>query len=1412
MPGGKLTLSEEQKRLYQALSDATRMLADHQADPEAVRRGVLETIVRFVPHIRLACLGPGDFRDIISRPVYASGPAEAFAEELMGQPLPPGLESLSTGIPVQWNIRSRGRSATGWKKKALSHGIESILFLPVFSRETDCRSFLALSSDQPDYFDRLGADSFAPFSRLMTIALRQESEHLPSPLPENPSRPQEIQEKALEALPHPLAILEADSEEYRVLYANPAFLDLFGNIRGFPWLQDNLSSEQLDSATESLKSLNSLSIELPLRKKDGTTFFALLELTPVSGSHGNLTHLVCSLTDITEQKKEEKTLSSRTGFLKTVLNAIPNPVFLNNDKGEILDYNNAFAEFMKIGMTEWIGKTYDDLVSQKTAERYRRDRKRLVKDDKPVQKETALSLPDGTSRNVLMQIASWGTPETGQGLVGSFVDLTDRIQMERRIRESEEKYRRMIQYAPDGIFIMDPDSLTILEGNPIFADMIGIHFRESLVGLPVTTFMPDSEEELRKHIEDLLRDGSHVLNTRTVYRRRIGTEIHVSANETLIPYTGREAVLVQVRNISREVEKEGINRILHELDRMILQGKPLESLLELVLQEVLELYPFFSIHFCTPSPDGTIRIVRSASRSTRFLEAVSSMTTPIRWDTPQEAETSVGKALRTLEPQMVSLEGSQSEIFSFFDKQFGIEATLSIPVLHQGISLPWGILSVTVLEQSSLTNATVPLLEELSGKIGMAFSRHEEQSQIRLQKAAMNATPTPMFITDHMGHFEWANPAFLQKTGQTLEQIQGTVPRVFLSPPPPHYGLPDIWSAILSNGAFSGEIADWKKDGTPYTADTRITPIHSEEGRITHYIAVQNDITDKKLFEETLKKQANFDALTHLPNRSYLKNLLEETIKASRRNGSSLALCFLDLDGFKPINDQFGHEAGDQILVEVANRLLRTVRTGDTVARLGGDEFILLLNDMPQDSFVQHLLNRLLEAISQPYMIVGEEVRLTASIGVTFFPRDDSPAEVLLRHADQAMYQAKESGRNQFVFFASDENDMQSPMLDLHMASSLSHEDLSLRLQPEVDLATGQISSFSGTVVWKQPDTGPTEVQSLPYSFHNKKILQEIGYFSIVQALRETHHLSGAGHRFPVSIQLECWHLKDPLFMNRLGRIMEENGHQSNGEIAFDLTDTALLDRDPAFLNILEYCRSIGISLCLHDSTTSPSHHLELLRLWPLDRIKICSSLTSRIVDDPGAFALFDSIANMARVYRKDVSVTGLEEIETVIMVQKVGARYIQGNIISPPLPIESIQNFLADFHYSLNVTKRGSPPQGFPFLLAYLDHQRAIRRLVEMVQGGRPFPYTLEQAADPWNCRFGQWYYKNGLEQFGKHPTFLETGILHERAHALTTRIYQLHFEHRPKEAEDLVPTIIAVKNRILENLNTLETLSRKS
>ena len=1421
---GKVFLQDKRDRLYRAYSDATRILA-HQTDNTSALDGICEALVRNTGHIRLAWVCLGDLQAGIWKPLHCAGPASSAVSDLTIGSFPPELgkkllDSFSPMEPVLWKLQSHDEPVNEFQKNFLRQGIESTLFLPFRSLKSDNYAILLLGADHPDYFEQVGPASFLPFSDLATIALARKRK-TSSRSTGKVGSGQKPRKKMPESFPQAMAILEATPEgitpDSRIIYANPMFWDLIGEARENTdqspevfSIYQRIPPEQILKLQESIRSLIPPVIELPLVPKEGAGPPILLNISSVRKRDERGELVFCLLTPSFRRIHPDASPPRGDAFDKTILDAIPNPVFLNDGKGTIIGYNNAFANFMQIDRIQWIGKSFEELVPLENPKRYRRHGQKNLLREGTFRRETVLHLPDGTDRSVLMQIAAWGTNDREHGMVGTFIDLTDRIRTEQILQESEEKYRRMIQYAPDGIFIMDPDTLTVIEGNPIFADMIGIHFKEALVGLPVTTFIDLSENELRNDIQKLRLDEAHVLSVRSVYRRHNRTDIHVSANATLIPYAEKDAVLVQVRNISSEVEKEGINRILNQLDRMILQGKPLESLLELLLQETLNLFPFLSIHFCTAYPDGTMTIRRSASQSGDFLEKINLYAESLRWDSPQGRETSFGKALETLTPQILHIERSGSDPFSSLYRRLGIEATLSVPVLHQDNSLPWGILTVTVQDQSLLTNFVLSLLEELSGKIGMAFSRHEEHSLIRLQKAAMEATPTPMFITDCKGRIEWANPAFLLKSGYSLEEIAGTVPGIFLSAPPLPHDYPDLWSTLLAEGTFSGEIVDWKKDGSHYTTDTRITPIRSEDGNITHYITVQNDITEKKLFEETLKQQANYDPLTHLPNRAYFRDLLENTIKSARQSGKELALCFLDLDGFKPVNDQFGHEIGDRILLEVSNRLLRTVRSGDTVARLGGDEFVLLLNDIGQDTFLQSLLSRLLESISQPCMVGDQEVRLTASVGVTFFPRDDSPAEVLLRHADHAMYQAKESGRNQFLFFVPESDNPKYPLLDSQLESALSQNDFKLWVQPAVDLTTGQVSFLSGTLFWNQPEKGLREIQDLAHSIHSKRILLEIAYYSITQSLKNAHQLSESGTHLPIGINLDCWHLKDPGFLSRLGEIIDNHGQQLSGEIAFNLSDTGLMERDPEFQNILELCRAMGITLCLHDCTITPSHQLELLRSWPIDRIKICSSLTSRIVDDPGAFALFDSVANMARVYRQDVAAAGVQDIETVIMVQKLGVRYIQGPVISESIPVESIPAFLAEFNYKNGGQKAPALSRDFPFLLAYLDHQRAIRRLVEMVQGGRPFPYTMEQAADPWNCRFGQWYYKNAFERFGNLPAFRNAGILHERAHAMTTRIYQLHYEHRRQEAELLIPAIIEVKNRILEYLNTLDGISK--
>lgn len=291
------------------------------------------------------------------------------------------------------------------------------------------------------------------------------------------------------------------------------------------------------------------------------------------------------------------------------------------------------------------------------------------------------------------------------------------------------------------------------------------------------------------------------------------------------------------------------------------------------------------------------------------------------------------------------------------------------------------------------------------------------EEDLRLAASVFANAQQGILITDPAGSIIDANPAFCSLTGYSREEVLGGNPRKLKS------GLQDgdfyrrMWTQLLADGFWRGEIWNRKKNGELYPGILEISAVTDSTGGLTHYVGTFSDITDLKRTQKALERMANYDALTGLPNRALLSDRLRLAVSSAKRHGRPLAVCFLDADGFKTVNDAHGHEVGDQLLVQLAQRLSEAVRAGDTVCRLGGDEFILLLSNLDARLELEPVLGRILSETAKPYAVLGKSLGITVSLGVTIFPADDSDPDLLIRHADQAMYEAKKAGRNCYRMF-----------------------------------------------------------------------------------------------------------------------------------------------------------------------------------------------------------------------------------------------------------------------------------------------------------------------------------------------------------------------------------------------------------
>ncbi|MGQ9369787.1 diguanylate cyclase domain-containing protein [Azospirillum sp. ST 5-10] len=297
-------------------------------------------------------------------------------------------------------------------------------------------------------------------------------------------------------------------------------------------------------------------------------------------------------------------------------------------------------------------------------------------------------------------------------------------------------------------------------------------------------------------------------------------------------------------------------------------------------------------------------------------------------------------------------------------------------------------------------------------------ARLEDRVQTLL--AAMENSPVPIVITDPRGVIDYVNPKFTETSGWTAAEVLGRTPALFKSGHTPAEVYRDMWKTLRAGKEWRGEFYNRRKNGECYWEKTSIAPVLGAGGAIRHFVAVKEDITERKDAERRAWQRAHFDPLTELPNRALFEDRLNQAIARSHRSGKLLALMFLDLDLFKQVNDTYGHEVGDELLLEVAYRLRACVREYDTVSRLGGDEFVILLTDLSRDEEAADVAARIIDSVGRPFELDVGEVRIGVSIGVAVYPRDGHASAQLVKNADAAMYWSKAGGRNAFRFYSAD--------------------------------------------------------------------------------------------------------------------------------------------------------------------------------------------------------------------------------------------------------------------------------------------------------------------------------------------------------------------------------------------------------
>ena len=455
-------------------------------------------------------------------------------------------------------------------------------------------------------------------------------------------------------------------------------------------------------------------------------------------------------------------------------------------------------------------------------------------------------------------------------------------------------------------------------------------------------------------------------------------------------------------------------------------------------------------------------------------------------------------------------------------------------------------------------------------------------------------------------------------------------------------------------------------------------PLTDATGAIVGAVSSTVDVSQLIAQEQRLKLQAHFDILTGLPNRVLFSDRLDQALAHARRHREDLAVCMLDLDGFKLVNDRFGHPSGDLLLKQVARRLHESLRGDDTAARLGGDEFALLIGDLKTSGQCEQVVKRILEAVGAPYVIEGTEVCITASVGVTLFPGDTVDPDQLLRHADQAMYKAKQAGKNRFSIFDPTLESRARANFGLvrKIEDALERREFALYYQPKVDCRAGRVVGLEALIRWNHPVLGlrmPGEFLPL---VENEDVIVSIGDWVIAEALRQQASLRAAGHELTISVNIAARQLVHREFAERLEAVLSAGGRD---RLEIEILESAALEDISTVSSLITSFQQRGIRFALDDFGTGYSSLVHLKRLGA-DVLKIDQTFVRDMLDDPGDLAIVQGVVGLAGAFRRDVVAEGVEDMEHVRMLLAVGCDVMQGYGISRPLPAESLRWWLDAF------------------------------------------------------------------------------------------------------------------------------------
>jgi diguanylate cyclase (GGDEF)-like protein/PAS domain S-box-containing protein len=977
-----------------------------------------------------------------------------------------------------------------------------------------------------------------------------------------------------------------------------------------------------------------------LRARNGARYHISDSAAPIRVDHvrqSEILGVILVFTNVTNQYQLRQELRQSVDFLKNLLTISPSVTYILEFKlaaspefilsyisESVINYSGYPAEYWLDQPQAWQQSIHPDDLNK-----VKRTLLAVLQTDKPVTNQFRFRHRDGHYVTVEDHLSAVKDEYTQKvQIVGVVLDISE----QKHTAEQNALFGEILERSLNEIYIFDAHTFKFIQVNHGAKTNLGFSTEELSEMTPVDLKKDYNLATFKALISPLLNGESQRLIFETNHCRKDGSRYDVHVDLQTAHYGESLVFIAIIEDISERNQSQKHLNQERALLRSIIDSSP-------------------DLIFCK---DAQGRYIRCNQAVMRFLAAnESDIIGKTDFDFYPEQE-----ARHYRHSDQLTLQHGSSQFYeetkNGADGKSVIFETLKTPLKNE-------------------TNETIGVLS-----ISRDISRqYEAEKELRLASLVFENSNEGIIITNQRNLIVTVNPAFTVMTGYSLEDVLGKNPSILSSGNHDKYFYEQMWNQLEQQGYWSGEVQNRRKNGEIYPQWLSIRCVENAQQQLQNYVAIMSDISKYREAERQINFLAHHDVLTSLPNRALLKDRFHQALISAERHNQKLALLYLDLDRFKFINDSLGHAIGDKLLIKVAERLTNEVREEDTVCRTGGDEFIILLPETDADG-AGHVAQKLVENITNHFEIEGNQLFVTVSIGISIYPDNGKDAESLNKHADTAMYRAKQAGRNQYQFFTAEMHSQIVHKLELEHALrfALARNELSLVYQPLVDIQLNKITGVEALLRWNHPEFGMiSPLEFIPIA-EETGMINPIGQWILHTAIAQCKQWVNQGHEdLLIAINLSAVQFNNPLLVNIINAILHEHQLAANN-LELEITESVAMVNIDLTIKQLKSLADAGIRLSLDDFGTGYSS-LNYLKKFPINKLKIDQSFVFDMLVDDDDEAIVDAVITLARSLGLKTLAEGVETPEHLQSLKNKGCDFMQGYLFSRPVPAEQFINLL---------------------------------------------------------------------------------------------------------------------------------------